>query len=106
MSILGQANPGAAADADVYTVPAKKSATVRVFACEVGAASATIQIAVRPDGAAISNLHRIIRNRSLAANGDFHTAPIDIGADDVITVQASTANVAFTVTGVEEPERE
>ncbi len=104
--ILGQVAPGAASDTDLYTVPEKKLATVRVLVAERAGASALYRIAVRPLGASIVTKHYITFDRVLGANLDAHSVPFEIGATDVITVRSSTTGLSFTATGVEEPEVE
>ena len=104
--ILGQSAPPLTTNTDVYTVPEKTVTVVRVLVCELGGAAASYRIAVRPLGAALSNEHYVVYNRAIPANGDQHTVPIEMGATDVLTVWASTGDLSFTVTGVEEPEVE
>ena len=106
MPILGQAAPLANADTDVYTVPQKTLATVRVLIANRGAGTPGYRVAVRPLGAAIANQHYIAFDVALAANGKDNTTPFEVGETDIVTVRATDANVSFTVTGVEEPERE
>ena len=106
MPILGQVDTDATTLTDLYTVPQKKTATIRILVAERGGSAATIRIAVRPLGAPIANQHYITYERPIPANQDFHTVPIEVGETDVITVRASTGDLSFTVTGVEEPELE
>ena len=104
--ILGQSAPGSAADTDVYTVPQKQIATVRVLVAERGGNSATYRIAIRTLGVSIANKHYVAYDKALSANEVANTVPIEIGELDVVTVRASTADLSFTVTGVQEPELE
>jgi hypothetical protein len=57
---------------------------------------------VRPDGATLEAKHYLVYD---VAVGAYQTAAFTIGvtadASDVITVQASTANVSFNVFGTE-----
>ncbi len=100
--ILGQADLGAASLTDVYTVPVKFSATVRVLVTERAGAPVTWRLALRPAGASIANKHYVVYDFTLAANDNDHTVPFDLAATDVVSVYASTGNVSVTVTGIEE----
>ena len=104
--ILGQSAPAATTPTDVYTNPPKFTATFRVLLCNRAASAATYRIAVRKGGAALSNEHYVAYDREIDASGDHHTVPIETEPGDVVTVYASTANLSFTVSGVEEPEAE
>lgn len=104
--ILGQSAPTAASDTDLYTVPSKKIATVRILVCNRGSTQQDFRIAVRPGGAALANEHYIVYDRALAGGGTSHTVPIELAEDDVITVRAATNDFSFTATGVEEGELE
>lgn len=103
IKILGQLNPSAATDEDLYTVPANASAvTSSITICETGGGNPTIRIAMRPKGGSILTSHYIVYDKTLAANqflvinGGFTLAQ-----GDIVTVRSSTADVAFSVFGVE-----
>ena len=100
--VLGQALP-ASTSATLYTVPASTDTVVStVNACNTGATAATIDIAIRIAGAALTTSQHIVKGLSLAANSTFtYTAGITLDATDVITVVSSTSNVAFSAFGSE-----
>ena len=100
--ILGQADLAAATLTDIYTVPIKFTATVRVLVTERAGNSATWRLALRPAGASIANKHYVVYDLALAANSPAHSVPIELAEKDVVSVYASTGDVSVTVTGVEE----
>lgn len=101
--VLGQVNPAANADTDLYPVPAATETVVSTITiCNQSGASPTFRIAVRPDGAAIAAKHYIAYDSPLGPNDTVTlTLGITIDATDVITVRASTANVSFSAFGSE-----
>jgi hypothetical protein len=101
--VLGQIAPSAASATTAYTVPSATQAVVStITACNQGVGSANVRIAVRPDGATIEAKHYLVYDVAIGSN---QTAAFTIGvtadASDVVTVQASTANVSFNVFGTE-----
>lgn len=101
--VLAQSNPAAATNTDIYTVGAAKSTTVStIVVANLASTDATFRIAVRVAGAAIANQHYVAYNVTVGASDSTTvTLGITLAATDVITVQASTATVAFNVFGVE-----
>jgi hypothetical protein len=101
--VLGQVNPSAITATTLYTVPASRSAVVSTIAvANLAATGATFRIAVRVGGAALANSQYIAYDATLAANDTVaFTLGISLATTDVITVYASTANVAFSVFGTE-----
>lgn len=101
--VLGQIAPSAASATTAYTVPSATQAVIStITACNQGTLSANVRIAVRPDGATLEAKHYLAYDVVLAAG---QTAAFTLGitadASDVVTVQASTANVSFNVFGTE-----
>ena len=103
IKVLGQANPGATTETDLYTVPANTSTTVSsIIVCETAGGTPTFRVAVRPVGLVVETKHYVFYDRALTANQTFVlTAGITLGQGDIIMVYASDANVAFSVFGVE-----
>jgi len=101
--VLGQSVPSANTDTTLYTVPALTDTVVSTInAVNTGATTANIRIAVRFAGATLATQHYIVFDLVLAANAIFtYTAGVTIDTTDVITVRASTANVAFSAFGSE-----
>ena len=101
--VLGQLNPTANTLSTLYTVPASNSAVIStVTVANLDTNAATFSLAIRPAGAAISNKHYINYNASLAGS-DTITATIGItmSATDVLSVNASSALIAFSAFGSE-----
>jgi glucose-6-phosphate dehydrogenase assembly protein OpcA len=101
--VLGQSAPTATTDTNVYTVPSATSAVIStiVIANRAGTA-ATYRIAVRPGGAAIANQHYVAYDITVGAGDSTAlTLGITMTATDVLTVQASTADLSFSVFGTE-----
>ena len=100
--VLGQSLP-ASTSATLYTVPAATETVVSTInATNVGGSTATIKIAVRPNGATIENKHYLVFGLQLPAASVFtYTAGITLDATDVITVESNTNDVAFNAFGSE-----
>lgn len=101
--VLGQSAPSATTDTTLYTVPASTQTVVStITVCNRGGSTGTFRIAVRPDGAAISNSHYVYYDAELPANTTVaFTVGMTIDASDVITVRASTADFSFSAFGSE-----
>lgn len=100
--VLGQSNPAATTLTTLYTAPASTQAVCSTLSvCNLGV-STTYRVAVRPAGAAIANQHYVIFDGALAAGDSLLlTIGISLAATDVVSVYAGTANVAFSLFGVE-----
>jgi hypothetical protein len=101
--VLGQSAPSATTNTDVYTVGSGKQATVSTITIANRAAtSATYRIAIRVAGSAISNEEYIAYDATVGANDSITwTIGLTLGAADVITVYASTANLSVNIFGAE-----
>jgi len=101
--VLGQSSPSAATPTTLYTVPASTETIVSTVTVANRAATAgTYRIAVRVNGAALANSQYIAYDVSLPANAsDTLTLGLTLGAADIITVQASTADFSFSAFGSE-----
>ena len=101
--VLGQSNPAATTATSLYTVPSATSAVVSTLTvCNQGASSATFRVAVRPAGATLAATHYVVFDSSLTANDSaFLTLGITLAATDVVTVQASSASLSFSLFGSE-----
>lgn len=101
--VLGQSNPSATTNTDLYTVGAGKSAVCSTITiCNQAATSAAFRIAVRPAGAAISAQHYVAYDTSIPANDVLTmTIGITLAETDVVTVYASTATLSFNLFGSE-----
>ena len=101
--VLGQSAPAITTDTDVYTVPAATEAVVSTIIIANRAATAgSFRIMVRPDGAALSNVHYIAYDVAIAANDSTTlTLGITLNAADVISVYCSSADMSVNVFGTE-----
>ena len=101
--VLGQSNPSATTATTLYTVPASKEAVVSsISICNLASSSATYRIAVRPAGASLANQHYLAYDVTVgAADTTIITVGITLATTDVITIYASTANLAFSAFGDE-----
>ena len=101
--VLAQSAPSATTNTDVYTVGAGKQAVVStITVCNRAASAATYRIAIRVAGSALSNEEYIVYDTQVPANDTISlTLGVTLGAADVVTVYASTANLTFTAFGSE-----
>lgn len=101
--VLGQSNPAATTLTTLYTVPASKEAVVSTISvANLTATAATFRIAVRPAGASIANQHYIGYDITVgASDSTLITVGLTLATTDVISVYASTANLAFSAFGDE-----
>lgn len=101
--VLGQVAPSATTDTTVYTVPSATEAVIStiVIANRAGTAG-SFRLAVRPDGATLSNEHYLAYDVALAANDSTTlTLGITMDASDVLTVYCSSSDMSVNVFGSE-----
>lgn len=81
----------------LYTVPVSTQAVISTInVCNTASTDATYRIAVVPNGVSITNANYIVYNATVAGNETVSfTQGITMGAQDVLSVYASTASVAF-----------
>ena len=101
--VLAQSAPSATTNTDIYTVGSGKQATIStVTICNRAATAATYRIAIRVAGSALSNDEYIAYDATVPANDTVAlTLGITLGAADVVTVYASTANLSVNLFGAE-----
>lgn len=101
--VLGQSNPSATTLTTLYTVPSAKEAVVSTISvANLTASAATFRIAVRPAGESIANKHYIGYDITVgASDSTLITVGLTLAATDVISVYASTADLAFQAFGDE-----
>jgi glucose-6-phosphate dehydrogenase assembly protein OpcA len=101
--VLGQSNPSATTPTTLYTVPsATQTVASTINVANLSSSAATFRIAVRPAGATLANQHYQQYDVSLPGNDSISlTLGWSLASTDVVTVYASTANVAFTLFGCE-----
>lgn len=101
--VLGQVNPAATTLTTLYTVPSAKEAVVSsISVANLTSTAATFRLAVRPAGEAIANKHYIGYDITVgASDSTIITVGLTLATTDVLSVYASTANVAFQAFGDE-----
>jgi glucose-6-phosphate dehydrogenase assembly protein OpcA len=101
--VLGQVNPSATTLTTLYTVPSAKETVVSsISVANLTATAATFRLAVRPAGASIANQHYIGYDITVgASDSTIITVGLTLATTDVLSVYASTANVAFQAFGDE-----
>jgi len=101
--VLGQSNPSATTLTSLYTVPSATQAVVSsIVVANLTATAATFRIAVRPAGASIANSQYVGYDITVgASDSTVLTLGITLGATDVLSVYASTANITFSAFGSE-----
>ncbi len=101
--VLGQVNPSATTLTTLYTVPSAKEAVVSsISVANLTATAATFRLAVRPAGEAIANKHYIGYDITVgASDSTIITVGLTLATTDVLSVYASTANIAFQAFGDE-----
>jgi glucose-6-phosphate dehydrogenase assembly protein OpcA len=101
--VLGQSNPAATTLTTLYTVPSAKEAVVSsISVANLTSTAATFRLAVRPAGASIANQHYIGYDITVgASDSTIITVGLTLATTDVLSVYASTANVAFQAFGDE-----
>lgn len=100
--VLGQANPAATTATTLYTVPAATSAVISTLSIANLGVSTTYRVAVRPAGASLANQHYLAYDVPINANDTVMlTLGVTLAATDVVTVDAGTTNLAFSLFGSE-----
>lgn len=102
--VLGQTDTPNTSVVTLYTVPSSAQSVIStVIVCNRSAANSTYNVMVRPSGASLANQHYIAYNGALPAFDTIAlTLGISLGNNDVVSVQAATANnTSFSVYGTE-----
>jgi hypothetical protein len=98
-----QLEPTAQTLSTLYTVPADTQAVVsNIHACNLGVTSASIRVAVRPDGASIADQHYLFYGLTVTAYDTIEFGNgITMDASDVMSVWSSTGSVSFNLSYAE-----
>ena len=101
--VLGQSSPSATTATTLYTVPSATQTIVSTVTVANRAATAgSYRIAIRVAGASLADSQYIAYDVSLPANAsDTLTLGLTLGATDIITVYASSADFTFSAFGSE-----
>lgn len=101
--VLGQTDLPATTLTDVYTVPSATETVISTIIIANRTATArTFRIAIRPNGATVTDAHYIAYDVPIAANDSTTlTLGITLDATDVLSVYASAVDVSVNVFGTE-----
>ena len=102
--VLGQSAPAAATPTDLYVVPASSQAVISTLkiANRNPTEAAPYRIAVVPSGESIGTKHYIVYDKFLDPRDDRSlTIGISLRAGDKIVVYGGTADLSFSLFGVE-----
>jgi glucose-6-phosphate dehydrogenase assembly protein OpcA len=102
--VLGQSNPAATTNTNLYSVPSATSTVIStITVCNQASTAATFRIMVRPAGATLTAAHYVAYDVAIAAND---TIALTLGitltyssAADLLDVYASSANLSFHAYG-------
>lgn len=100
--VLGQSNPSANTEVDVYTVPSAKETVISTITiCNQGV-DTQFRIAIRVGGATLSKEEYIVYDADIKTKETIGlTFGITLSAADVVTVRAASADVSFNLFGSE-----
>lgn len=101
--VLGQQAPSAATLTTLYTVPGATSTIVSsIVVCNRSGTATSFRIAVRPNGAAISNEHYLAFDAEILGNEIYvFTVGATMDAADVLSVYNTLATCSFNAFGQE-----
>lgn len=100
--ILGKANPLAATDTILYTVPASRSAIVQANAANRSATDGRVRIAhVFAAGVVNWSTDSLIYDGLVTRDSPINFTGIALATDEDVVVRADVATIAFTTTGLE-----
>jgi hypothetical protein len=102
--VLAQAHLTTTSDTDIFTVPSSTEVVVSTMVvANIGTASATYNIAIRPDNETLANKHYIAKGVAIGANDSTTlTLGMTLGDTDRVTVATDTANtLSFNIFGTE-----
>ena len=103
IKVLGQLDPSATTATTLYTVPDLTLTTVSsLVVCNRTGSAITYRASVRVAGASADDKQYLFYDKSLAANStDAHVIGITLNQADVVTVYVGSANMSFSLFGVE-----
>jgi hypothetical protein len=98
-----QLEPAANTLSSLYVVPADTQAVIsNIHACNLGSTTASIRVAVRPDGTSIANQHYLFFGLTITAFDTIEFGHgITMDATDVLSVWSSTGSVSFNLSYAE-----
>lgn len=103
IKVLGQNNPSATTNTDIYTVPSSKSAVISTLVvCNRSSTATSFRVAIRPAGATIASQMYIYYDCPILGNDTFcATIGITLATTDVVTVYSTLSTLSFNLFGEE-----
>jgi hypothetical protein len=104
--ILGQSSPLAATETLLYTVPSPSASFCSIISsimvCNRGTSGATFRVSVSVNAAATTSKDYVYYNVPISIGDTFvATIGITLGANDVVRIYSSTADLSFNLFGSE-----
>ena len=101
--ILGQLNPTANTQGNVYVVPAATSSILNTITiCNQSAANANVDIVVRPINEALASKHYLVRGGILPAREQITiTGAVTMNASPILAANTNGSSISFNAYGVE-----
>ena len=101
--VLGQSNPTINTQTQLYATPASTNTIISSLTiCNQSTSNATYRIAVQPANAAITSKHYISYDTLVPSNDTIAlTLGMTLSANDVVSVQANSSTVSFSLFGTE-----
>lgn len=103
IKVLGQSNPSATTLTTLYTVPASTSTVCSsIVVCNRSSSATSFRVAIRPNGASISDEHYLYYDIAIPGNDTFiATIGATLGDTDIVSVYATAATLSFNLFGQE-----
>ena len=103
ISRLAVSNPGADTSTLIYTRSGSRDALASIIATHKSETAATIRVWVVPSGqdATPANHATIAYNSTVGGNNSLETFRFPVTPNDKVYVRASTADVSFTLSGID-----
>lgn len=101
--ILGQSNPSATTETNLYAVPSATEAVISTITiCNTASAAATYRISAVPSGDTAATKNRIAFDASVPGNDTIAlTLGLTLSSSGSLNVYASSASIAFGAFGTE-----
>ena len=100
--VLGQTNPSAITNTNLYTVPSGASTIISTISICATSGTDAYRISVVPNGESLSTKHYIAYDAGIDSQDTIVlTLGLTLSAGDVISVYAASSNLAFSAFGTE-----
>lgn len=99
--VLGQVVPPINTDTALYTVPAGRSAVLKLVICNETSGTVKVRARIGVGGAAATDGQYLYYDFQIPANSTLENRGITMAATDVLAVQSDTSPVSFSALGDE-----